>query len=90
MHVEVTVNQESTALLADAGRMSYETIQEMFHVPYQFVLAKNKKPPKIGVVESLICGGVLNMIILALMVVGLYCIILICWFPARAWRLIDV
>ncbi len=89
MHVEVNVNQESTVLLADASHMSYETIQDMFHVPYQFVLAKIKKPPRNKVIESFLCGRLWNMIILVLTVVGLYHIILICWFPPRAQRLID-
>ncbi len=90
MHVDVDVNQESTAVLADASHTSHETIRDMLHVPYQFVFAKIKKPPRNEIVESFSCGWVWNMIVIWLTVVGLYRIMLIRWFPSRAWRLIDV
>ncbi len=81
MHVGTDVNQESASGLAKATKQVNDVMWDMLHVPYQYVLAKVKKPPRNQLVESIFAFGLLNIIILAMMLVGLYRIALICWFP---------
>ena len=76
MHVAVNVNAEASELLSTSKQDSYETIQRLLGIPYEFVRRRVKKPPRNLTLDIIINHGLFVLVCIALVFIGLYRIML--------------
>ncbi len=88
MHTEVNVNATASQLLSETVNTAYDDCVSFVAPPYEFVRL-NRKPPQPQFMQHLLALLLIGSISSALMLIGVYRILLIKWFPKQAAKMLD-